>query len=227
MQDDIARSVAGALKLTLLGRETLGSGENQGNAQAYNLYLQGRYFSRRRSREMLEKGISYYEQALDIDPTFAPAWAGLARAHVNRAARGYVPFNGYPQARREISTALELDPDLAEAHILTAWIKLNDDWNWADAEKASKRARALDPGSLAGLGMGAMVAQALGDADEALALRQLAVERDPLSTTAQVYLGLRHWHDGALKKPKGPFEEPSRSTPSFPARTRRSVDSTW
>ena len=79
VQDDIAASVAEALKVTLEGGQTPKA--QQTNPEAYNAYLQGRYFFDRRSKEDLEKAIGYYEQALQIDPNYARAWVGLSAVH--------------------------------------------------------------------------------------------------------------------------------------------------
>ena len=94
VQDDIAASVAGALKVTLEGGQTPKAQET--NPEAYNAYLQGRYFYDRRSKEDLEKAIGYYEQALQIDPNYARAWVGLSAVHSRQAGMGYVPVDeGY------------------------------------------------------------------------------------------------------------------------------------
>ena len=122
VQDDIAGSVAGALKVALEGGQTPKA--QQTNPEAYNAYLQGRYFYDRRSKEDLEKAIGYYEQALQIDPNYARAWVGLSEAHSRQADSGYVPVDeGYAKARKEAEKALELDPNLAEAHAAMGWIK--------------------------------------------------------------------------------------------------------
>ena len=144
VQDEIAGSVAGALKVALEGGQTPKA--QQTNPEAYNAYLQGRYFYDRRSKEDLEKAIGYYEQALQIDPNYARAWAGLSEVHSAQADCGYVPVDeGYAKARKEAEKALELDPNLAEAHAQMGWIKMNYDWDWSGADAAYKRALELEP----------------------------------------------------------------------------------
>jgi TolB-like protein len=93
VQDDIARSVSSALKVSLLGKDEAPAAACGGDAEAYNLCLQGRYFSQRRTREGLEKAVSYYEQALRLDPGYARAWAGLASTHQWQAGAG-IPCSG-------------------------------------------------------------------------------------------------------------------------------------
>src|SRR5262245_54724182 len=145
VQDDIAASVAGALKATLEGQPAKTKGANP---EAYSAYLQGRYFLDSRSKEDLEKAIAYFEQALKIDPSYARAWAGLASDHIAMPDGGKAPLDeSYAKARREAEMASELDPSLAEAHAALGWIKMVYDWDWVGADAAYKRALELDPGN--------------------------------------------------------------------------------
>jgi TolB-like protein len=108
VQDDISASVAAALKATLEGQPAK---TKETNPEAYNAYLQGRYFYDKRSKEDLEKAIGYFQQAMKIDPNYARAWVGLAMVHSRQADWGYVPLEeGYAKARKEAEKALERDP---------------------------------------------------------------------------------------------------------------------
>ncbi len=92
VQDDIARSVADALKITLLGEKK--SSVKSQNAEAYNAYLQGRYFLRRAgARRTLQKAIGYFEQSIQLDPDYAPAWVGLAGVHFRQIASGHISYS--------------------------------------------------------------------------------------------------------------------------------------
>jgi TolB-like protein len=143
VQDDIALSVAGALKATLEGEPAK---TKETNPEAYNAYLQGRYFLDRRNKEDLEKAIRYYEQALRIDPNYARAWAGLSAVHFRQGDWGYVPLDeAYAKARKEAEKALELVPNLAEAYVQVGQIKIVYDWDWTGADVAYKRALELEP----------------------------------------------------------------------------------
>src|SRR5262245_41799073 len=98
VQDDISASVAGALKAALEGQPAK---TKETNPEAYNAYLQGRYFYDRLSKEDLEKAIGYFEEALRLDPNYARAWAGLSAVHSKQADRGYVSVDeGYAKARK-------------------------------------------------------------------------------------------------------------------------------
>ena len=208
VQDEIARSVAGSLKVTLLGATTPASSAQGKNADAYNAYLQGRYFYERRSKENVEKAVGYYEQAIKLDPGYAPAWAGLALARSRQADAGYVPVEeGYRNAREAAERALALDPNLAEAHAAIGRIKTNYDWDWAGADTSVQRALALEPGNAAVILGAARLAAALGRFDEALTLDRRAVELDPLNTFSHFDRGLHAYYAGrseeavaALKK---------------------------
>jgi len=185
VQDEVSRSVAKALKVTLLGQESQRPAPRGGSAEAFNLYLQGRYFSARPAAEGLEKALSYYQQALKVEPGYALAWVGLADVHVQQADNGFVPFDeGYPQARREAEKALELDPSLAEAHSTLGWIKTSFYWDWTGADADFKRALELEPGNANVLSPASYLALALGRLDEALQLSRRAVELDPLNLRA-------------------------------------------
>jgi serine/threonine protein kinase/Tfp pilus assembly protein PilF len=197
VQDDIAASVSEALMATLEGGESPKT--EQTNPEAYNAYLQGQFFIDRRSKEDFEKAVAYYEQALQIDPNYARAWAGLGAVHGRQADSGYVPVDeGYVEARKEVQKALELDPNLAEAHSEMGKIKVNYEWDWSGADASYKRALELEPGNAKVVRSAALLSAALGRFDEAIELDRRAVELDPLLTVAAVYLGLHAYYAGQL-----------------------------
>ncbi|HSA91610.1 MAG TPA: protein kinase, partial [Terriglobales bacterium] len=185
VQDEIARSVAGSLKVTLLGGKTATPSAPGKNAEAYSAYLQGRYFNERLGKGNLEKAIGYYEQAIKLDPSYAPGWVGLAEVRSRQADAGYLPTEeGYRKAREAVERALALDANLAEAHAAMGWIKKGYDWDWAGADASYQRALALEPGNARVMRGAATLANTLGRFEEALALDRRAVELDPLSAAA-------------------------------------------
>jgi TolB-like protein/Tfp pilus assembly protein PilF/predicted Ser/Thr protein kinase len=215
VQDDIARAVASALKVRLLGKEAPAA--RGGDADAYNLWLQGKYFYDRLTKEDLEKAIAYYEQALRVDPGYARAWAGLAIAHQQRASRGYAPLTeGHQKARAAVEKALELDPKLAEAHAALGWIKTTDDWDWSGAEAAYARALELEPGNAKVLRRAATLAGTLGRFDEAIRLDRRSVELDPLNVPAHNSLGLHALYAGRLDEAEAAFRKALELDPRFP-----------
>ena len=214
VQDDIAASVAGALKVALDGGTTPKTQET--NSEAYNAYLQGRYFLGRRSKEDLEKAIGYYEQALQIDPNYARAWVGLSHVHGTQADSGYVPVEeGYAKARKEVEKALELEPDLAEAHEGMGWIKRNYDWDWTGAEDAYKRALELDPANADVVRGAARLEATLGRFDEAIRLDRRAIELDPLRVATYNNLGLDTYYAGRWREAEQAFRKALELNPQY------------
>ena len=180
-QEEIARAVTSALKVTLLGGAPLQSGASK-NPEAYNSYLQAQYFSHVRSKEALEKAAAYYEQATRIDPGYALAWTMLASVRANQAGKAELPLEeGYRVAREDVTRALALDPNLAMAHAVLGWIQLTYDWDWPAADTSLKRALAWEPGNAAVIENNASLDKTLGRFDEAVELLQRAVAIDPLS----------------------------------------------
>ena len=204
VQDDIAQSVVKELRSTLLGEAADAKAATEATAQvaaavkgratdaeAHRLYLQGRHFVNRFTREDIAKGIGYLEQALDRDPEFALAWVSLSAAYAEEAGQSWVPLaEGLGRAREAAARALALEPKLAEAHAATGWIHMNYDWDWRGAEAAFSRALELAPGNAAGLRHAAGLAFRLGRLDEAIALWGHAIEQDPLNATAYHSLGI-------------------------------------
>ena len=195
MQEDIAQSVAASLKVTLLGGKA--SSARGTNEEAYNAYLQGRYFYGRRSKENLEKAIGYYEQAIKLDPSYAPTCAGLGFAHCEQADFGYLPVEeGYGKARAAVQRALALDANLPEAHAAMGWIHMAYDWDWMGADASFQRALALEPGNATVVYGAAVLAIGLGRLDEAMALDRRAAALDPLNTQTQVTLAVTAYYAG-------------------------------
>jgi TolB-like protein/Tfp pilus assembly protein PilF len=197
VQDGIARSVAAALQLTLLGGKESAPGTP--NSDAYNALLMGRYLYGQQTRESLEKAVSLYKQAIDLDPRFARAWAGLGAAYAFQAGNGYVPSkSGYERARAAVQKALDLDENLAYAHRVMGWIRMSCDWDWAAADESYKRALALEPGR--GQMEAAQLDVALGRFETAVTLARRAVELDPIGVQAFATLGLAYWYGGQAEE---------------------------
>jgi len=183
VQDEIAGSVASSLKVALLGTNGASSSAKGKNPEAYNAYLQGRYFLQQRTKENDEKATEYYERAIKLDPGYALGWAGLSEALYTRAEAGYLPTEeGYRKAREAAERALALDPNLPEGHAAIGIIKTNYDWDWAGADASFQRALTLDAGNVTTIRNAARLSAALGRFDQALVLERHAVELDPLNT---------------------------------------------
>jgi TolB-like protein/class 3 adenylate cyclase/Flp pilus assembly protein TadD len=212
VQDDIARSVVQGLQAALLGEkanaassaqvkaEVLAAAKGRAeNAKAYALYLQGRFFADRITREDVAKGIGYFREALELDPGYALAWAELSRAYLNEAGYSWAPLeSGFGQARTAAERALELEPDLAEGYVALGLVQMNYDWDWQGADASFGRALTLAPGNADVLRGAAILAGTLGRHEEAVALARRAVALDPLSMSAYRSLGARCLGAGLL-----------------------------
>lgn len=215
VQDDIARSVAGALKITLLGEQT--SSAKTQNVQAYNAYLQGRYFAYRLGREDMEKAIGYFEQALKIDPNYAPAWTNLAWTHFLQGFNGLMPAEErFRMARKEVEKALQLDPNLAEAHAVLGNIRLSADWDWEGADVAFKRALELEPGKADILARAAFLPCSLGRFHEAIELTHRAIQLDPLEAAIYGNLWNFEYCAGRFREAEGAARKCLELNPQFP-----------
>jgi TolB-like protein/thioredoxin-like negative regulator of GroEL len=192
VQDEIAAGVVRQLKVTLLGGE-LPARKTTASVEAYNLYLQGRYMYDRHGEQDMARAAGLYRQALAIDPSYAAAWAALAQAQWVPADLGYTDVNeGARDALESSQKALTLDPQNAQAHLVTGLVQFAHEYDWAAADRSFQRALANDPGaSDAMLGAG-FLALGLGRVDEAAALFQRAVEHSPVSPSPRVWRGLAY-----------------------------------
>ncbi len=211
IQDDIARSVAGALGVALLGEPNLPSKTK--DYQAYNEYLLGRFFYNNPTKENAEKAVHHYEEAIRIDPDFAQAWAGLAAVQAAQASFGYVPTDdGFHKALKSVTRALELDDRLAHAHSVLGYIQMTHDWNWTSAEASFEKAMNLEPGK--GLLTASQLSLAKGHFDRALALARQASELDSLNATTQMNLALTYFYSGRLEEASESLGEVLRLSPT-------------
>jgi TolB-like protein/Tfp pilus assembly protein PilF len=218
IQADIARSVADALRVTLLGGEQEKSAARGTKPPAYNAYLQGRYFRQLNTKESLEKALQYFAEAVALDPDYAPAWTGLALAYGSHASEGYSPVTeGYEKARTAVKHALELDPNLAEAHLALAFIRRAYDWDWVGADVSARRALELEPGNGAVILGAARVVSGLGRLDEALDLTHRAAMSDPLNVAIHYRLARYAYFLGRLDEAVASFKKVLELNPEYPA----------
>jgi eukaryotic-like serine/threonine-protein kinase len=205
VQDDIATSVAEALNVTLLKSRPKG---HEPKPEAYNAYLQGRYFLNRLNKKDFEKAKEYFQQAVQIDPNYAVAWVGLASAYGDLANTGHMPVNeGYATARKYVEKALQLDPDLPVALTRLAVIKMRYDWDWSGAEAALKRATALDPKSAVVLRSAATLEAILGRIDESIKLNDRAIQLDPIFITGYWNQAINYYNAGRLMEAEAAYKK--------------------
>src|SRR5947208_987932 len=187
IQDEIAADVVKQLKVTLLGAAPK---VRTTDPEAYALYLQAVQLGRQFTAEAFQQSDALYRKALAIDPRYVPAWYGLARNFASETGQGLLPGKeGFAQAREAAVKALAIDPDYAPAHAQLGWIEMYGDNDLAGTAQHLERALALDPADLSVLTTSATLLQSLGRLDEALALEEAAVRRDPVNVTALFNLG--------------------------------------
>jgi tetratricopeptide (TPR) repeat protein len=183
VQDSISERVAAALAITLAGaeRERLTKHHTEDH-EAYQLYLKGRFHLTRLTDDGFQKGRDYFQQAVDRDPNYALAYAGLAEAYNKLAGwNAIAPNDGFPKAREAASTALRLDEGLAEAHTQMGVVKHLNDWDFAGAEQEFRRAVELNQSSADARQWYGNYLSTMGRSDEALKELKRALELDPLS----------------------------------------------
>jgi tetratricopeptide (TPR) repeat protein len=212
VQDDIAQAVVKELRATLLpDQQDLSRGESVraeieaaargrgANAEAYRLYLQGRFFVDRYTDASTSKGIALYRDALVLDPDYALAWTGLSVAYASQSRQGFAqPADAFGRAREAAERALQSEPDLPEAHLVLGLVRMDYDWDWAGAESSIRHALNLAPGRSEIVSVAADLMLTLGQPDRAIELSRRAVTLDPLSVTAYKNLGRHCFYAGRL-----------------------------
>jgi len=213
VQDDMAGSIADLLKVEL-GSKSGSSGlvkRYTNNFEAYDLYLRGRFQWNKRSGEGFQKALEYFQRALELDPGYAPALAGIADYFVSLASWGLAPpTEAWPKAKEAVSKALEADDTLAEAHASMGIVRMWSEWNWKEAEREFLRAIELNPGlPLPHIQYNILLVQ-MGRYDEAEIQVEQALACDPLSVPANVYLaGVYHYrrdYDSSLSQARRALE---------------------
>ena len=198
VQDAISQKVADALALRLSGQEKSRLTKRYTeDAEAYQLYLTGRYHWSKATPPDIRKGIGFFQQAIELDPEYALAYAGLAAANRALAMNADVPAKDcLPQAKAAAIKAIELDDSLAEAHSALSFGLVWYDWDWATAEKEAKRAVALDPNSGMAHFAYAHILSDQGHHQEAIAEIARARELDPVFFLFRVLEGMMLHHAG-------------------------------
>jgi len=179
IQDEITRSVVDALKIKLALAPAAPSGQD---TEAYDLYLQGLYFSNKSGEKDLRKSLSLFQRALDKDPNFARAWTGVAKVWLYLADAYIKPLEAYPVAEAAAVNALRLNERDAEAHCFLGHSKEVLEWDAERMFTETSRALEIDPNSsIAHVWLGDVLLRHRGDAKGALAEYRKAVQLDPLS----------------------------------------------
>ncbi len=198
IQEKVAQQIVRALKIQLTPHENQVLKKSPTtDTEAYQLYLRGRFHWNKRTEEGFKRGIEYFNQAIEKDPNYALAYAGLADAYILLGVYCYVPpQESMPKAKAAAQKALQFDPFLAEAHASLAHLKMLYDWDWAGAEKQFQRAIELNPGYAPAHLWYSLTLSSMGKLEEALTEIKRAQELDPLSLIINSDVGLVHYLAG-------------------------------
>jgi TolB-like protein/tetratricopeptide (TPR) repeat protein len=191
------------------------------NVEAHESYLQGRFFANRHSEKETDQARVAYQRAVQLDPQFALAWAGLAQTHIwdcNYATQGgQKGFNAHLAAAREAAErALSLEPDLPEALFARATIETNFDYKWKGAAETLRKALALAPQDPALLVEAGNLAQARGETTQSLDLFRRAVALDPVNAQAWAFLAGGLSVSGKQEEARAKYEHVIELNPSAP-----------
>jgi serine/threonine-protein kinase len=195
LQDDITRSIVGALRLKLDPKATSARRTSHGtsNLEAYDLYLRGRYAWNKRTPEGLQEAIRYFEDAIRRDSSFAEAYSGLADTYISLFDYEILSAEqANPRARAAAVRAIALDSTLAEAHTSLAHVLLHE-WKWDQSEAEFRHALDLDPLQAATHHWYALALTSVGKLDQAVAEMKRAEQLDPLSARMGADLGMAYY----------------------------------
>jgi eukaryotic-like serine/threonine-protein kinase len=212
LQGDLAKDMTSMLRMRLTGEDQKRIAKSYtANPAAYQDYLKGRYWWDKRTEEGLNKGIEYFQQAIEKDPSYALAYSGLADCYDLLPVFANVPpKDAFPKAKEAALKALQLDETLAEAHASLAWVKTRYDWDWSGGEREFRRAMELNPSYATAHDFHAGALQAMGRSEEAISEEKRAVELDPLSLITNRLLGfgfyLARQYDQAIEQDRKGLE---------------------
>ena len=221
LQGDLSREISEKLQLQLTGdqKQRLTKRYTE-DAEAYRLYLKGRYHWNKRSADGFQKAVEYFRQALDKDPAYSLAYAGLADTYA------YLPFfhvvpprEAMPKAKTAAGKAVEIDDHLAEPHVSLGYVSFTYDGDWSAAGKHFEQALALNPPYTGAHTFYAFYLSSLGRSEEALAVAKRAVDRDPASPAVShslaVQLYLAKQFDQAIEQAHNTLEMDARFAISY------------
>jgi len=224
VQEEIARAVAESLKVTLLGGDGRSvQGAAPSNVEAHNAYLQGHFYLSRRNAEDFRKAIGYYDQAIELDPEYALAYAERAEAWMILGDLTGQRPTAYPKARSDAEKAVAIAPALAEARAAIGFVRCFVGWKFAEGLSELKRAKELSPTNPTANDLLARIIVYVGRFDEAERQARQAVELDPLSTVAQGNLARVLFYAGKLDEADAAARKAAELQPTGAANRRWQV----
>jgi eukaryotic-like serine/threonine-protein kinase len=215
IQSDIAEKIVKSLKIKLSPEEKAQIRKKPTeNMEAYNLYMQGRWFWNKRTPSGFQKSIEYFQKAIEIDPNYALAYAGMADNYLLLAG-GWTGLS-FPKAKEATLRALEIDGRLAEAHASLGYIKLAYDFDWEGSEKEFKRSIELNPNYATARHWYPYLLMVLGRPDEAISEIRRALELDPLSLAINRDFGQSLYYAREYDQAADALQRAIEMDPNFP-----------
>jgi serine/threonine protein kinase/tetratricopeptide (TPR) repeat protein len=183
LQEDLSREISGKLKLRLSGNEKRRLTKRYtADAEAYQLYLKGRYQWNKRDPERYRKALEYFQQAIERDPDYALAYAGMADTYAQLSFFNvFPPRDVMPKAKAAAEKALSIDDHLGEAHVSLGYVSYTYDFDWAAAGKHFDQGLALNPTYAKAHSFYPLYLSSVGRSQEAIAAATSALEQDPAS----------------------------------------------
>jgi TolB-like protein len=219
LEEDVASRVSQALSVEFLpeAQQELRQSATA-NAEAYQAYLKGRYLWHEETRDSLEQAITEFQKAISLDPNYAPAYVGLADTYNVLGGYGFVPpDDAFAKGKTAANKALELAPNLSDAHTSLAFASFYYDWDWSTAERQFRKALALNPNNQIAHEFYSSFLHVMGRLDEAEAENRIAKELDPMDGWLYDDKG---WMLLSRRKPETAipeFQKAIELNPKFPA----------
>jgi len=217
IQSEVAMKIARSLTLAL-NRPRAEPGQTTASFPAYELYLRGKFFREQATEEGARKAIEYFERAIALDPSYAPAHAGIADCFRLLGAPGWEveqPARLLQKAKAGAQRALTLDMQSSEAHAVLAMVKLNYDWDLAGSEREIQEAIRLNPSSAQAHQYYSSTLTTMGRFDDAIAEARRAMDLDPLSATVGTTLAIRYYYAGRTAEAMTQFSKTLDVNPGF------------
>ncbi|MBI4427651.1 MAG: protein kinase [Ignavibacteriales bacterium] len=217
VQSEVASRIASALQSRMSSSEPADAApRQQENVEAYNLYLQGRFFWNKRTADGLQKAIEYFQRAIEKDPSFARGYAGLADAYVVLASNTFAPPNEVmPKAKTAATKALALNNTLTEAHASLGMVAFWYEWDRKSAEREFQKAIELNPNYATAHQWYAWFLTALGKPKEAIEEIMKARDIEPLSLIINTEVGAIHYFTGSFEEEVRHYRRALELDPNF------------
>jgi tetratricopeptide (TPR) repeat protein len=216
IQEEIARAITESLKFKLTSSDSISLARHPTeNIEAYNLYMRGRYFWNKYSKEWVMKAIEVFQEAIQIDSYYALAYCGLADAYFRLSNVHFPPREVMPKAKEAALRAVEIDDNLAEAHSSLGLVKVYYDHDWIGAEAEFRKALKLDPNLVSAHQRYGSYLTFMGRFEESIRHYETALELDPFSLQINMNLATTYYLRGEYDRAINHLNKTSELEPNY------------